>query len=194
MACTEHPPALARLGAAALALVALAAAPAEAQDVDLAVVLADAPDPVAPGGDLTYTATVINQTVGVSATNVSLALTLPDEVGFVSASASSLVCTTPAVGMSGMVACTTGFLGPTLSTSVTVRVTAPATEATLVLHGAASADQVDADPSDDAANEPTLVGSAGAVDAGVPPGGGPGTTDGGTSTGGATGGGPTTGG
>jgi uncharacterized repeat protein (TIGR01451 family) len=63
----------------ATAAVAITAAPAE-----LALTIADAPDPVGPGGDLTYTVVLTNAGPN-DAPNVAVAATLPPETTFVSA-------------------------------------------------------------------------------------------------------------
>lgn len=77
-----------------------------ATSADLSITKVDTPDPVAPGGSLTYTITVANAGPD-TATPLAWTDTLPAEVTF-----SSLVapapwnCTTPAVGANGTITCT----------------------------------------------------------------------------------------
>src|ERR1044072_5268650 len=89
----------------AAAVFVLAAAPLAAQEADLFILKEDSPDPVAPGGTLTYTITVLNNGPDDSEF-VSLDDTLPAEVTFTSLSADpAWTCSTPAVGSGGTVSC-----------------------------------------------------------------------------------------
>ena len=79
---------------------------------DLSITNTDSPDPVVPGGTLTYTLTVSN--AGPSnATSVIATDTLPTGVTFVSA-------TTGCAYASGTVTCTVGGLGATQSATRTI--------------------------------------------------------------------------
>ena len=77
---------------------------------DLSVTMADSPDPVTPGGNLSYTATVTN--AGPSATGgVNLGIATVASTSFVSfASPSGWVCTTPPSGGRSPVSCSRSSL------------------------------------------------------------------------------------
>ena len=79
---------------------ALTCPAASATNADLSVVLADTPDPVTAGTNLTYTATVANAG-GDSATDVAVTLAVPAGTSFVSSSAPGGTCSG-----SGPVVCT----------------------------------------------------------------------------------------
>src|SRR5204862_91272 len=69
-------------------------------DAELAITNADTPDPVLPGGTITYTQVVTNN--GPNTANTTVSQILPGSVGFVSMSAAAgFSCTTPAIGASG---------------------------------------------------------------------------------------------
>ena len=80
---------------------------------DVSVALSDSPDPVAAGANLTYTITVAN--AGSSdAQNVQLTDTVPAGTRFVSlqqSSGSAFSCTTPAIGATGTVTCSSATIG-----------------------------------------------------------------------------------
>jgi uncharacterized repeat protein (TIGR01451 family) len=102
---------------------------------DVAVTVADSPDPVRDGDNLTYTITVTNS--GISAENVSLSNTLPAGTTFVSltqGSGPAFSATTPAVGAGGTVTATIGSLaaGATATFGLSVAVTAGTTAGTVV--------------------------------------------------------------
>ena len=86
---------------------------------DLSVTLADSPDPVTAGNNLTWTSGVTNNGPSVS-TSVGWALPLPAGTTFVSLSAPGWTCTTPAVGANGTVSCTIASLAVAGSGSFTV--------------------------------------------------------------------------
>jgi uncharacterized repeat protein (TIGR01451 family) len=86
---------------------------------DLSVTKADAPDPVAPGGNVTYTVVVTNQGT-LNATGVFLTDSLPAGATFVSATSSQGVC----VQAGGTVNCSLGNLASGASATVTITVTA----------------------------------------------------------------------
>ncbi|MBV8518929.1 MAG: DUF11 domain-containing protein [Acidobacteria bacterium] len=76
-----------------------------AASADLSVTKTDAPDPVTPGNDLTYTITVANAGPSVAST-VALTDALPSGTTFVSLSSpAGWSCTMPSVGSNGTVTC-----------------------------------------------------------------------------------------
>jgi uncharacterized repeat protein (TIGR01451 family) len=85
---------------------------------DLSVAKSDSPDPVAPGGTLTYTIQVTNLGPS-SSTGMTLVDPLPPGVSFVSSTPGAPTCTLAA----NVVTCQLGGLGPTASQTVTIVVT-----------------------------------------------------------------------
>jgi uncharacterized repeat protein (TIGR01451 family) len=117
---------------------------------DLLLEKSDTPDPVAPGGALTYSIALTNlgpsTSPGMTVTDV-----LPAQVAFVSASAGC-------VNLAGTVTCTLGSLAPLAGTTVTIQVTvSPA--ATTGLANTATVLGVAADPApaNNADTEPTAL-------------------------------------
>ncbi|HET7844277.1 MAG TPA: Calx-beta domain-containing protein, partial [Xanthomonadales bacterium] len=105
---------------------------------DVSVTLTDAPDPVAPGGSLTYTITVANAGPSNAAT-VALADTLPANTTFTSlASPAGWSCTTPAVGAAGTVNCTNPSLAAGNSVFTLVVAVGAATPAGTVISDTAT--------------------------------------------------------
>ncbi|WP_158002462.1 DUF11 domain-containing protein [Methyloterricola oryzae] len=128
---------------------------AVAVGADLAVSVSDAPDPVSPGGSLTYTALVSNYGPG-SASNVQFSLTLPAGVTFVSASAGC----TPSVGR---VDCTIGNLASGQNVGASIVTVAPPTFGGINASAQVSASEADPNPSNNsAAPATTIAGTAGA--------------------------------
>ncbi|MBV8518741.1 MAG: DUF11 domain-containing protein [Acidobacteria bacterium] len=79
-------------------------------DADLSVTATDAPDPVLPGSNITYTGSVANGGPD-AATTVSLNIPLSPNVTFVSMTGpAGFSCTTPAVGANGNIVCTNASL------------------------------------------------------------------------------------
>ena len=85
---------------------------------DLSVAKSDSPDPVAPGGTLTYTIQVTNLGPS-SSTGMTLVDALPPGVSFVSSTPGAPTCTLAA----NVVTCQLGGLGPTASQTVAIVVT-----------------------------------------------------------------------
>ncbi|MDQ6800599.1 MAG: DUF11 domain-containing protein [Acidobacteriota bacterium] len=103
---------------------------------DLAVTKTDAPDPVTPGSNITYTITVMNNGTG-GANNVSLSDTLPAGTTFLSETQTAgpaFTCMNPAPGASGTVNCTIALLGAatTATIQVVVQVGASVTAGTII--------------------------------------------------------------
>ncbi|HEY9285785.1 MAG TPA: SBBP repeat-containing protein, partial [Pyrinomonadaceae bacterium] len=121
-----------------------------APSVDLAVAIADAPDPVLLGNNLTYTVTVTNAGE-LPATGVRLTHTPPAAAAFVSAAASQGAC-----GGTGPVVCELGSLAGGASATVTVVVTAPAVR-TLTATAAVAANEAEVITANNTDSETTLV-------------------------------------
>jgi len=116
---------------------------------DLSLTKADAPDPVAPRGTLTYTLMVTNQ--GPSAAPGTHILdTLPAGVTFVGASAGC-------VGSAGLVDCDLGALANGASTTVTIQVT-PKARGVITNTASVGSSAPDPDRSDNTATTDTTVG------------------------------------
>jgi uncharacterized repeat protein (TIGR01451 family) len=112
---------------------------------DLAVSVADSPDPVTAGTNLTYTITA--QDLGPdSASTVTMTAPLPSGTTFVSLAApGGWGCTTPAVGANGTVTCTTPtFAAGNATFTLVVRV--DPTFGTGPLHASITLDAATSDP------------------------------------------------
>jgi len=121
---------------------------------DLAVSQTDAPDPVLPGQNATYSITVRN--LGTHpASVIALHDDLPEGSGLVSASSTQGICTG-----SGPVICHLGDLGAGASAGVTVVIAAPITPGLITNVARVSMAVRDASPGNDAASETTQVGSS----------------------------------
>ncbi len=117
---------------------------------DLALTLTDSPDPVTAGsGQITYTATVLNNGPGV-AQDVALSLPTPAGTTFVSAApgAGGVCATQPAVGASGALNCSwAGATAAAASRVLTVVVGVPADTANgTVFSATGTASSATADP------------------------------------------------
>lgn len=133
-------------------------------DADLSVTNTDTPDPVATGGTITYTQTVTNNGPD-TAMNVTVTEALSPSVGFVSLVApAGYSCTTPAVGASGAITCTTASLTSGASGVFTVVVNVIATSGTVSNTITADAVTYDPDASDDSATAGTTIIAAAVAD------------------------------
>ena len=131
--------------------------------VNLGITKTDAPDPVAAGGNITYTIAVNNPLGGSTAPNVSMIDVLSAGTTFQSLSVpAGWTCATPPVGGGGTVSCTRASLpGNTTSTfSLVVRV-APGTPIATVISNTATvaSDGIESNPSNNSATATTTVGS-----------------------------------
>jgi uncharacterized repeat protein (TIGR01451 family) len=131
---------------------------------DLGVQLSDAPDPVAPGANVVYTATVTNLG-STAAAAVVLTDTLPGGTTFVSAVPSQGSCTG-----TGPVVCALGGLAAAASATVQITLTAPGAPATIVDTARVTSATIDPNPGNDTASEATTVGQADSDGDGVPDG------------------------
>jgi len=118
---------------------------------DIAVTKNDNPDPVAVGQNLTYTVTVTNNGPD-PATDVTVTDTLPANVTFMSAIPSQGTCSE----YCGVVACNLGNLAPTSPATVTI-VVIPASTGVIYNRVEASANENDANPSNNTQMIPTVV-------------------------------------
>lgn len=134
---------------------------------DLSVVKSDTPDPVSPGGTLTYSITVGNS--GPSdAANVTLSDVLPAGLGFASLAApGGWSCLTPAVGASGTVSCNNTSLAPgSAGFSLVVSVSPSAVAGSTIANTAAvTSDTADPIAANDQATAVTSVLSPAAISA-----------------------------
>ena len=126
------------------------------RSADLAVALADAPDPVAAGTQVTYTVTVTNG--GPSpATSVTLTDVLPAAPRFVSATASQGSCSRTGSGQTGgTLTCGLGTL-PSGGTATVTIVVKPSKAGTVTNTATVQALQPDPDAANNAATETTTV-------------------------------------
>ena len=131
-------------GAAATKSITLALA------ADLAITLADAPDPVLVGASLTYTLTVTN-TGPSAASNVRAASALPPGVTFTSATPSG-ACTNAA----GTVTCALGTLAGGAGATATI-VVSPTAAGTLTTTATVVANEVDPVPANNASAPATTT-------------------------------------
>ncbi len=124
-----------------------------APSAELEVRIADTPDPVPQGGQLTYFLTVVNNGQ-LGATGVTLTYTLPPEVTFSSSDPGAPTC----AESGGVVTCTVGALAA--GASVPVEVVAdvsPAALGTITSSASVALDQTDPVPANDSAVEESTV-------------------------------------
>jgi uncharacterized repeat protein (TIGR01451 family)/uncharacterized repeat protein (TIGR02543 family) len=113
---------------------------------DLALTKTDAPDPVLAGQNLTYTLTVTNNGPSTAA-NAVLDDTIQAPTTFQSLTApAGWTCTTPAVGSTGMVHCSTASLAASATASFTLVVKVPGSAAGTTLSNTATTFSATADP------------------------------------------------
>jgi uncharacterized repeat protein (TIGR01451 family) len=130
---------------------------------DLAVSLADRPDPVAPGGGLIYTATIRNLG-NHSASVVSLGGDLPVGGTFLAATPSQGTC-----AGSGPVVCHLGTIVAGAQAQVEFALTAPSTPGTINGTARVATVVIDSNPPNDASTVTTTVGAPADTDGdGVP--------------------------
>jgi uncharacterized repeat protein (TIGR01451 family) len=157
---------LVRVAAAAVTLLMVFAAPAMAGGpplADVSITKTDAPDPVAPGSNLTYTLTVTNSGPS-SAGNITVSDILPASETFVSFTAPlGWTTTTPAVGANGtvnadIIVIPNGFVG-TFTLVVHVDA-ATALGSTITNTATVNTLNLDPDLADNTATSTTLVSAA----------------------------------
>jgi uncharacterized repeat protein (TIGR01451 family) len=112
---------------------------------------AASPEPVGIGGNLTYTAHVLNQGPQ-NATGVTFTDSLPNNVSFVSASASHGSC----VQANGIVTCNVGALASPFDFTVNI-VVVPTVLGTLTNTMSVTANETDPNPADNSATQTTTV-------------------------------------
>ena len=123
-------------------------------EADLELVKSDAPDPVTPGGTLTYTLQLTN--LGPSAsTGMTVTDTLPPEVTFVSSNPGSPTCNEAG----GTVTCNLPGLAPNAGQVVTIQTTVnPGTSGTISNTATVMGNETDPVSGNDSDTEPTAVG------------------------------------
>jgi uncharacterized repeat protein (TIGR01451 family) len=121
---------------------------------DLIIAMSDAPDPVVPGSDVTYTVTVTNDGPD-SASNVTLTDALPSSVTFVSSTPGSPTC----AQTGGVVTCDLGTLAASASAELTIVVTTT-TAGAITNRASVTANVTDPDISNNTTSVNTIVGTA----------------------------------
>lgn len=114
----------------------------------------DSPDPVAPGGTLTYTLTVSNAGPA-TACQATVTDTLPAGTSFVSASGTGWNCSEA----SGVVSCTATSLAPGVAPAITIQVTAPTTPGLITNTATVTTNAFDPATANNTISEPTTVGA-----------------------------------
>ena len=122
---------------------------------DLAVTKSDSVDPVTTGTALTYTVTVLNNGSG-PATNVAIVDALPAGVDLISSSLPGATCTP----LNTQLSCILPSLAPGANAVLTIETLVFATDGVLTNSVSATADETDANPSDNTASEETTVAQA----------------------------------
>ncbi len=127
---------------------------------ELTLTLADAPDPVVPGGVITYTATASNAGPSTAA-NAYLSSAIPANTVFASLTTpAGWSCTTPPVGGTGTVDCSqASWIAGSPSTFLIAVKVNPALSGGIVINAAATltADCQDTNPADNSATATTLT-------------------------------------
>jgi uncharacterized repeat protein (TIGR01451 family) len=123
--------------------------------VNVSILASDSPDPVASGGNLTYSITVSNSS-GLAATGVVLTDTLPAGVNLVSATASQGPCSGTSV-----ITCNLGTLNPSGNAFVTIVVTT-GTAGLISNVAAVTTSSFDPNTADNTVTTSTTVGQAAA--------------------------------
>jgi uncharacterized repeat protein (TIGR01451 family) len=153
---------LVRVVGIALILAVAFAGPAAAGGIgDLGITKTDAPDPVAPGGTLTYTITVV--ATGTNASDVLMSDTLPAGTTFQSlTSPGGWALTAPAIGGTGTVTAeiATMFIGSAVFTLV-VQVDAGLAAGTVITNTASvSSESPDSNQGNNSSTATTTVAAA----------------------------------
>ena len=126
-------------------------------DADLAVTNSDSPDPVSPGGTITYTQSIANNGPD-AAPNATFSEILQSSVGFQSISApAGFNCTTPSVGASGTITCTNPSLANGAGGAITVVVTVIASSGIVTNTIATSSNVQDPGNTDNSATVTTTI-------------------------------------
>jgi uncharacterized repeat protein (TIGR01451 family) len=136
----------------------------QAAQADLALTKTDTPDPVTPGGNITYTITATNNGPSDS-TNVNLQDAMPFNTTFASLTPPpGWSCTTPSVGNTGLAQCSTGLLANSATAVFTlvVHVSSGAPNASVITNSAFINNQGTRDPNaaNNTGSAQTLVQSA----------------------------------
>jgi uncharacterized repeat protein (TIGR01451 family) len=136
-------------------------------DANLSVTNADTPDPVNPGGTITYTQTITNNGPD-TATNATFNQTIPASVGFQSMSApAGWTCSTPAAGASGAINCSNSSFANGTTSSFTLVVSVIATSGTVSDTVVAGSSTYDPTPGNNSAQAVTTIVAAPSADLSV---------------------------
>jgi uncharacterized repeat protein (TIGR01451 family) len=126
-------------------------------DADISVTNSDSPDPVLPGGTITYTQSIANGGPD-AAPNAQFSEVLPGSVGFQSISVpAGFTCTTPAVGASGSITCTNPSFASGASGPITLVVNVVANSGTVSNTIVGGSNVQDPDGLDNSANVTTTI-------------------------------------
>jgi uncharacterized repeat protein (TIGR01451 family) len=127
-------------------------------DADITVTNSDTPDPVAPGGVITYTQTITNNGPQ-TAVNATFTQTLPASVGYVSLGqvGAAFSCVTPASGASGTITCTRASFTSGETTTFTLVVDVLANSGTVANTVTGDSDTFDPDNTDNTASVSTTI-------------------------------------
>ncbi|HYC91065.1 MAG TPA: IPTL-CTERM sorting domain-containing protein [Thermoanaerobaculia bacterium] len=126
-------------------------------DADISVTNSDTPDPVAPGGTITYTQTITNNGPD-TAINVTFTGTTPAGTTILSFLAPpGWTCTTPPSGSTGAIHCSKATMLPTETGTFTVGYTVTAASGTISNTVTGDSDTFDPDPLDNSATATTNV-------------------------------------
>lgn len=137
-------------------------------DADLSTTNSDSPDPVNPGGTITYTQSITNNGPD-AAVNAVFSQTLPASVGFqtLSAPAGWTCGTTPAAGASGPINCTKSSMANGETGAFTVTVSVLGASGTIGNTVVSDSDTYDPDPLDNNATVSTTITSTPVADLGL---------------------------
>ncbi|MFP5245583.1 MAG: hypothetical protein ACLGH0_02730, partial [Thermoanaerobaculia bacterium] len=136
-------------------------------DADLSTTNSDSPDPVLPGGTITYTQTATNGGPN-AAENATFSETLPASVGFQSIAApAGWTCATPAIGASGTITCSIASFASGTTANFTVTVEVLASSGTIANTTVVDSDTYDPDNTDNQAAVLTTIDSTPQADLSV---------------------------
>ena len=127
--------------------------------VDMSIAKSGTPDPVAPGGDLTYTITVTNNSATNTANNIVVTDTLPSAVTFANNNGATTCDNVGTLGGTATIpTCTFASIAPMMSETFTFDVTVSGSASgTLINNVSVTADESDPSPGNNFASAATQV-------------------------------------